>query len=217
MFQSSLVPVLVFLAMWFLLPPRSYGTLISPLLQAMSTRACFGAGCYWGTEKFFKSDFGVKVFKGSGRVKSGKVGFMNPDNTAPPDPSYREVCSGRTGYVEVYDFEFEGDEKTYEDLCRHFFMFHDPTTIDKQGNDRGTQYASAIFVYDEMQEKIATKVINEFETRLKSEKNTGYAMKEVVTYIAQATKFYPAEDYHQEYLDNNPGGYCNHGYRINMW
>lgn len=185
-------------------------------LSMIDKRACFGAGCYWGTEKFFKSDFGVKTFTGSGKVVSGKVGFMGPP-TAKPNPTYREVCTGTTQQVEVYDLTFDGDEKTYEDLCKHFFMFHDPTTKDRQGNDRGTQYASAIFCYDDKQKAIATKVKNELQDLLKAGKVNGYADKTVTTAILDATIFYPAHEEHQEYLDKNPWGYCNHGYRFKMW
>lgn len=83
-------------------------------------------------------------------MTAGKVGYQGP-TTAKPNPTYNEVCSGRTGHVEVYDLNFEGDAKTYENLCRHFFMFHDATTLNQQGNDRGSQYASAIFCYDDAQ------------------------------------------------------------------
>jgi len=183
---------------------------------AIADRACFGAGCYWGTEKFFKSDFGVKSFPGSGKVISGKVGFMGP-KTAKPNPTYREVCTGTTGHVEVYDFKFSGEEKAYEDLVKHFFMFHDPTTLNRQGNDRGTQYASAIFCYDKTQMEIANKVKNELQALITAGKIGAYQNKQVETAVVDATVFYPAEDYHQEYLDQNPGGYCNHGYRFKAW
>jgi len=78
---------------------------------------------------------------------------MGPEGSK-SNPTYREVCTGKTGHVEVYDFEFEGDEKTFEDLCKHFYMWHDPTTMNRQGNDRGTQYASAVFCYDETQVRL---------------------------------------------------------------
>lgn len=141
--------------------------------------------------------------------------------------------------MEVYDFTFEGGEKAYEDLVKHFFMFHDPTTLNRQGNDRGTQYASAIFTYDEkqvrrlhqhsrnqilfviqsllfgmlLQKEIASKVKAELQELVKKGKIPGYQGADVVTYITDATVFYPAHDEHQEYLEKNPLGYCNHGYR----
>lgn len=83
-------------------------------------------------------------------MQSGAVGFMGP-TTSKANPSYREVCSGSTGHVEVYDVEFDGKEDTYEQLVRHFFSFHDPTTLNAQGNDRGTQYASVLYCYDDIQ------------------------------------------------------------------
>lgn len=108
------------------------------------------SGCYWGTEKYFKRDFGIKKFIGTGSIKSGKVGFMGaPD--AKQNPTYKEVCQGDTKQVEVYDLEFEGDETTFENLCKHFFMFHDPTTLHRQEEDVGFQYSSVIYVYDEKQ------------------------------------------------------------------
>ena len=95
--------------------------------------ACFGAGCYWGTEKYFKKQFPEQI-------THGKVGFMGPQS-APPNPSYQAVCSGTTGHVEVYNFKYTGGNEAYEAITRFFFQFHDPTTKDRQGNDQGTQYA----------------------------------------------------------------------------
>jgi len=100
----------------------------------LSTKVSLGAGCYWGTEKFIKKDFN-KIVPGS--IKAGAVGFMNPDPNAPPNPTYRQVCGGKTGYVEVYDCEFDGKEDTFEKLMKHFFTFHDASTLNRQGNDAG--------------------------------------------------------------------------------
>jgi len=182
-------------------------------LKMMSTKACFGAGCYWGTEKFIIKDFNTKYPKS---IKDGKVGFMGP-TTSKPNPSYREVCSGTTGHVEVYDCEFDGDEGTYEELVKHFFMFHDPTTQDAQGNDRGTQYSSVLYCYDQKQKEIAQKVKSELQTLLSAGKNLRYKEKTVKTDIRDATTFYVAQGDHQEYLANNPYGYCNHAYRFTEW
>jgi len=142
------------------------------------------------------------------------------------------VCTGSTGHVEVYDFKYSGGEKAFEDLVKHFFTFHDPTTLNRQGqvrsfqyysshnhfylkgNDRGTQYASAIFCYDKDQIEIANKVKSELQALISAGKISGaYQNKQVETAVLDATVFYPAEDNHQEYLDQNPNGYCNHGYR----
>jgi len=142
---------------------------------------------------------------------------MGPEGSK-SNPTYREVCTGKTGHVEVYDFEFEGDEKTFEDLCKHFYMWHDPTTMNRQGNDRGTQYASAVFCYDETQKAIAQKVKDEFQELVSAGKvGSYYQEKTVTTAITDATTFWPAEIEHQEYLERNPGGYCNHGYRVKEW
>jgi len=180
----------------------------------VSKRACFGAGCYWGTDKFFKVDFNKKF---PNTIKSGMVGFMNPDPNGQKKPSYREVCTGRTGHVEVYDFEWTGDATTYENMVKFFFQFHDPTTLDRQGNDRGTQYASAIFCYDEEQKKIAQKVKAELQELINKGKIGNYASKTVTTAIHDATTFYAAQGDHQDYLVNNPFGYCNHAYRFKDW
>lgn len=113
--------------------------------------------------------------------------------------------------------EFDGDEQTYEQLVKHFYMFHDPTTKDRQGNDRGTQYASAIFCYDDKQVEIATRVTAELQELLKKGKVQGYSGNTVTTAITRESTFYPAEEDHQEYLEKNPWGYCNHGYRFKQW
>jgi peptide-methionine (S)-S-oxide reductase len=163
--------------------------------------------------QFFIKDFNAR---GEGTVTSGKVGFMGPP-TAKPNPTYREVCSGTTQHVEVYDLQYTGGEQSYENLVKFFFMFHDPSTKDRQGNDRGTQYASAIFCYDPVQEEIARRVKAELSLLVKQGKVTGYQNKEITTDIIAATKFYPAQDDHQQYLEKNPWGYCNHGYRFKRW
>jgi len=181
--------------------------LSSTLKMGLSNRASFGAGCYWGTDKFIIKDFN-KLYPGT--VLNGKVGFMGGQNA---NPTYREVCGGRTGHVEVYDFTFDGKEDTYEKLVRHLFSFHDPTTADRQGNDRGTQYASAIFCYDEKQKEIATRIKAELQELVKAGKVRNYQEKTVTTAIRDATTFYPGPPDHFDYLATNPFGYCNHAYR----
>jgi peptide-methionine (S)-S-oxide reductase len=107
---------------------------IEPSFDSETTfvnRACFGAGCYWGTEKFLRYQFHKTWPSAGGQVTLGAVGFMGPEGSK-PNPSYYEVCSGATGHVEVYDFEFSGDIHTYESLVRYFFQFHDPTTMNRQ-------------------------------------------------------------------------------------
>ena len=117
--------------------------------------ATFGAGCYWGTEKYFVTNLQKEL----GRYLLGQaVGFMSADPDAKPNPTYREVCSGITGHVEVLHMRFDNRLVDYEKLVRFFFTFHDPTTWNKQGNDKGTQYASVIFYHNEKQREIAQMV-----------------------------------------------------------
>lgn len=97
--------------------------------------ATFGAGCYWGTEKFYATEFASKY---PDAILGTSVGFMHPDQAARPNPTYREVCSSKTGYVEVAHILFDNKKVDYEELVKFFYTFHDPTTINRQGNDRGT-------------------------------------------------------------------------------
>ena len=136
---------------------------------------------------------------------------------AKPNPSSREVCTGSTGHVEVYDLFFDGKESTYKNLVRHFFSFHDPTTKNRQGNDVGTQYASAIFCYDNKQKELASKVLQELQVLVSQGKVPLYKGKTVETEIRDASTFFPAMLEHQQYLEKNPGGYCNHAYRFKKW
>eukprot|EP00992_Anisonema_acinus_P009026 TRINITY_DN5211_c0_g1_i1.p1 TRINITY_DN5211_c0_g1~~TRINITY_DN5211_c0_g1_i1.p1 ORF type:complete len:188 (+),score=30.33 TRINITY_DN5211_c0_g1_i1:42-566(+) len=169
--------------------------------------ATFGAGCYWGTEKFFVKDF-QKRFPGS--VNRVTVGFMGGSME---NPDYRSVCSGKTGHVEVAQVEFDASKARFEDLARFFFTFHDPTTLNRQGNDVGTQYASVIFYHSEEQKKSAETIKAELQTRL-SAGGLNFQASEVATEIRKADVFFPAHDEHQAYLEKNPGGYCNHGIRF---
>lgn len=181
---------------------------------AIESTVALGAGCYWGTEKFVKKDF-QKRFPNA--VKSAKVGFMSPDANAKPNPSYRAVCSGSTGNVEVLNVELNDPDKHYEELIKFFFMIHDPSTKDRQGNDVGTQYASAIFFNGEEQARIAHKVKAELQELVDAKRVTRYANDKVETKIFAANPFYEAHAEHQEYLMKNPGGYCNHFYRFKEW
>ena len=114
--------------------------------------------------------------------------------------------------------KYDPSKASFEDLVRFFYTFHDPTTVNQQGNDRGTQYASAIFTHTEEQRATSLKVTAELQAALDSKKvewvGRPYAQGRVTTNIQQATKFYSAEEYHQQYLDKNPTGYCNHGMRL---
>lgn len=167
-------------------------------------RCCFGAGCYWGTEKYFLHDFTKKCLV-EGSITKGAVGFMGPAS-AKRNPTYKEVCSGTTGHVEVYDCEFTGGAPYYEAMVRFFFQFHDPTTANKQGNDSGTQYASVIYCYDEAQLQIATQVKEELQNLVNLNLLTCFQTKKIETDIRIVeSEFFPAQQEHQDYLLKNPG------------
>ena len=156
--------------------------------------AVFAMGCFWGVERIFWQVPGVWV------TAVGYAGGVTPN------PTYEEVCSGRTGQTETVLVVFEPQKLTYENLLKVFWEGHDPTQGMRQGNDVGTQYRSAIFYYDEAQ-KAAAEASQAAYT--KSLAAAGYGA--ITTEIAPAGPFYFAEDYHQQYLAKNPGGYCGVG------
>jgi peptide-methionine (S)-S-oxide reductase len=169
----------------------------------------------WGTEKYVVKDF-QKRFPGS--IKKVAVGFMSPeDKPRIQKPSYQDVCTGRTGHVEVLWVELADPAAHFEELVRFFFMFHDPTTKNRQGNDAGTQYASWIFCGDDKQLEIAKRVRTELQTLLDQGAIRTYAGKQVTTAIGPLKEFVPAHEAHQRYLEKNPNGYCNHRFRFKEW
>lgn len=123
--------------------------------------ATFGAGCYWGTEKFFATDFAAAY---PGAILGTSVGFMNKDRDAPANPTYMQVCTRDTGYVEVAHVLFDSSKVEYKELVRFFYTFHDPTTFNRQGNDTGSQYASVIFAHSDKQREVANKVKKDVDT-----------------------------------------------------
>ncbi len=152
--------------------------------------ATFGAGCFWGVEKLFAEQEGVV---------STRVGYLGGDLK---NPSYEQVCSGRTGHAEVVEITFDPARTTFAELLQVFWSYHDPTTLNRQGNDIGTQYRSAIFYHSEEQRAIAE--------RSKAVLEKARIFKDpIVTEIVPASDFYAAEEYHQKYLKKNPFGYCN--------
>jgi len=152
--------------------------------------ATLGGGCFWCTEAIFNELRGVE------KVESGYSGGSMEK------PSYEDVCTGATGHAEVIQVTFDPHTISYRDLLQVFFTLHDPTTLNRQGADVGTQYRSAIFYHDEAQRKVAEDVIREVNTS-KTWK------KPVVTEAAPFKAFYKAEDYHQEYFQKNKSsGYC---------
>lgn len=153
--------------------------------------AYFALGCFWGAEKLFWRQPGVV---------STAVGYQGGFT---PNPTYQEVCSGRTGHAETVRVVFDPAKVSYADLVGVFFENHDPTQGDRQGNDIGTQYRSAIFTTSAEQEHTACQVRDQFQSALSA---SGFAA--ITTAIEPAPTWYYAEDYHQQYLDANPGGYC---------
>ena len=153
-------------------------------------KATFGAGCFWCVEAVFQQlDGVVEVVSGysGGEIKN---------------PGYMEVCSGRTGHAEVVQITYDPDKISFEDLLEVFWRTHDPTTLNKQGADFGTQYRSVVFYHNEEQKLIAEKF-----KQLINEKNI--YDKEIVTEISPLINFYEAEDYHQNYFNKNPeASYC---------
>ncbi len=150
----------------------------------------FGAGCFWGVEAYFKKVTGVYETRVG---YSGGV-FENPD--------YKTVCSGDTMHAEVVLISYDPRIISFNTLLSHFFKIHDPSSVNRQGGDVGTQYRSAVYFYDETQKKAA----DEFIARLD---NSGKYRSKIATEVKAAQKFYDAEEYHQDYLDKNPGGYCH--------
>ena len=152
--------------------------------------ATLGAGCFWCVEAVFDD------LKGVTDVVSGYSGGHTEN------PTYREVCSETTGHAEVTQITFDPQEISFADILRVFFAVHDPTTLNRQGNDIGTSYRSAIFYHTPEQKQAAEEVIREVT-------DAGIYDNPIVTELAPFDKFYPAEDYHQEYFANNPNvPYC---------
>ena len=181
-------------------------------------RVSLGAGCYWGTEAFMKNKFPKQPGLPEGQLLDGAVGFMGP-KSAPANPTYAQVCTGATNHVEVYDVKFKGGAAFFEAMLKYYFMFHDPTTRNRQQNDRGTQYASVIYCYNKTQFSIATRIRDELQEHM-NKKRLGrvYTSSRVCTDVRMVESvFYSAHLEHQNYLDINPGGYCNHSMRFTVW
>lgn len=156
----------------------------------MAEIATLAGGCFWCLEAVYDQA------KGVASVESGYMGGENPN------PTYEQVCSGRTGHAEVVQITFDPAAISFRELLEMFFVIHDPTTLNRQGNDTGTQYRSAIFYHSPEQKKTAEDVIAAF-TKDKVYDNP------IVTEVVPAGPFYVAEDYHQEYFTRNPSqGYC---------
>lgn len=153
-------------------------------------QATFGGGCFWCTEAVFQNLRGVT------KVVSGYMGG-HTDN-----PTYKDICNGDTGHAEIIQIEYNENEISFDDLLLIFFKTHDPTTLNRQGNDAGTQYRSVIFYESPEQKSQAENMVDKLEKEMVFD-------RPIVTEITPISKFYSAEDYHQNYYNNNPDqGYC---------
>ena len=160
-------------------------------MESHMKKAAFAAGCFWGVEKIFSKIPGVV---------STEVGYAGGKVV---DPTYEQVCTGRTGHAEALEVVYDPAKVRYEELLTTFWEWHDPTTLNRQGPDVGSQYRSVIFTYDEEQALAARRSLKILEE--------GRVFPHpIVTQIVPASPFYRAEEYHQDYLAKNPGGYCSH-------
>ena len=155
----------------------------------MEKKATFGAGCFWGVEAAFRRLDGVTATR---------VGYAGG---TVPNPTYEQVCSDATGHAEVVEVTYDDEKVPYEALLATFWAEHDPTQLNRQGPDIGTQYRSVIFVHDEEQRAAAERSKSELDA-------SGRYRKPVVTVIEPAQAFYPAEDYHQQYLEKRGRSSC---------
>jgi peptide-methionine (S)-S-oxide reductase len=170
------------------------GTPIAPPFPTGLQQAVVGMGCFWGAER---------VFWRAPGVYTTAVGYAGGYT---PNPTYEEVCSGRTGHTEAVLVVFDPAQTSYDEILRLFWENHDPTQGMRQGNDTGTQYRSAIYTADDAQRAAAEASRDAFQAELA---RAGYG--EITTEIAPAGPFYYAEPYHQQYLSKNPNGYCGLG------
>ena len=177
-------------------PPRHFvnGNPLEGPFAAGLAQAVFGLGCFWGAERRFWETDGVYS------TAAGYAGGFTPN------PTYEEVCSGLTGHTEVVLVVFDPAVVSYEQLLAVFWEAHDPTQGMRQGNDIGTQYRSAIYTVDDAQQRAAGDALRAYQDELEK---AGYGR--ITTEIAALDRFYYAEDYHQQYLAKNPGGYCGIG------
>ncbi len=170
------------------------GNPIKPPFPEGMEKAMFGMGCFWGAERKFWQLPGVYT------TAVGYAGGITPN------PTYKEVCTGLTGHNEVVLVVYDPKVISYSDLLKVFWENHDPTQGMRQGNDVGTQYRSGIYVFSEEQRKLAEASLQVYQKALNA---AGYG--KITTEILDAPEFYYAEDYHQQYLAKNPGGYCGLG------
>lgn len=159
--------------------------------EVRSETATLAGGCFWGVDELIRKLDGV--IETTAGYTGGTVA----------EPTYEMVKTGQTGHAEAVRIEFDPTRISYEEILEFFFRLHDPTQLNRQMNDRGTQYRSAIFVHDERQKEIAERMRERID-------KSGKWKRPVVTEVMQASQFWPAEDYHQDYLQKNPWGYNCH-------
>ena len=157
-------------------------------------KVAFAGGCFWGVEKIFAEVDGV--------VET-QVGYTGGTGV---NPIYEWVCTGQTGHAEAVEITYDPSKTSFEKLLETFFSYHDPTTMNRQGPDKGSQYRSAIYYHTPEQKEKALHAIHLLE------KEKVFKSK-IVTQVEPAGKFYRAEEYHQKYLKKNPGGYCSHHFQ----
>ncbi|KAI1812567.1 PMSR-domain-containing protein [Poronia punctata] len=161
-----------------------------PAVPEGAEKATVGAGCFWGVEHMYRKHFGDKG------LYDTRVGYTGGDAT---NPNYKQVCTGRTGHNEALQIHYDPTRITYRQILEFFYRMHDPTTLNRQGPDTGTNYRSGIYFHNEEQEKIAKEVTRQA--------NEQWYKGKIVTEIVPAGQWWDAEDYHQLYLDKNPWGY----------
>ena len=171
------------------------GASLEPPFPEGSESVVFGMGCFWGAERIFWQVPGVVT------TAAGYAGGFTPN------PTYEEVCTGRTGHAEVALVVYDPQVVSFDDLMKQFWEQHDPTTLNRQGNDAGTQYRSAVYTTTDGQRDAAKRSLDAYQSALSA---GGHGA--ITTELRDAPTFYYAEDYHQQYLAKNPGGYCNHGF-----
>ncbi|EPX70769.1 peptide methionine sulfoxide reductase [Schizosaccharomyces octosporus yFS286] len=154
--------------------------------------AIFAAGCFWGVQEVF-----LRKYVPAAAILKTSVGYIGGMTD---HPTYKQVCTNSTGHAEALKVDFDENLTSYEKIVEFFFAMHDPTTVDRQGNDVGTQYRSVIFTTAPEQEGVAKKVLNEVQEK-------HFPEKKIVTQIVPSGKWWDAEEYHQQYLDKNPDGY----------
>ncbi|MGH7804900.1 MAG: bifunctional methionine sulfoxide reductase B/A protein [Candidatus Binatia bacterium] len=172
-------------------PKSGNGAQADTAAAARYQTATFGGGCFWGVEELIRKQPGVVA------TEAGYTGGHLEN------PRYEDTHDSASGHAESVQVTFDPEKTSYEEILRFFFRIHDPTTLNRQGNDTGTQYRSVIFFHDDQQKQVAEKVRAEVD-------KSGKWKKPVVTEIAQASKWWPAEDYHQDYLQKHPNGYTCH-------